>query len=72
MSSFDLCRSLWSLARLRPEGSVGSVTPSAVTALVTALEAAKGGLVGSGMGIVDIAIVDIAIVDIVDIAIECY
>ena len=52
MSSFDLCRSLWSLARLRPEG-LGSVTPSA-KALVAALEAAKGALVGSGMGIVDI------------------
>lgn len=44
MSSFDLCRSLWSLARLRPEG-LGSVTPSA-KALVAALEAAKGKVFG--------------------------
>ena len=43
MSSFDLCRSLWSLARLRQGGSVTPVTPSA-KALVTALEAANGGL----------------------------
>ena len=54
MSSFDLCRSLWSLARLRPEGAAGAaVAPaSAVTALVTALKT-KGGLVGEDMGEVD-------------------